>query len=72
MSPSFPLTFGDLSLWLAFSTFILLILTEGISPYIGKTRIGINHKRLEKVALGVSLAFLATLVITIIRLVLGT
>ena len=44
----FPLGFWDISLWLAVTAIILLITTELISPYYGKTNILINKKKTTK------------------------
>ena len=60
-----PLTFWDISLWLAFTAIILLITSEIISPFYGKTKILINKKRLRNVALVMSIIFLITVVIRI-------
>ena len=46
----FPLSFWDISLWLAVTAIILLITSELISPYYEKTNILINKKRLRNVA----------------------
>jgi len=67
---SFPLSFWDISLWLAITAVILLITSELLSPYYGKTDIRISKKILRNVAFGVSILFLATIVIRIISIVL--
>jgi hypothetical protein len=67
---SFPLSFWDISLWLAITAVILLITSELLSPYYGKTEIRISKKKLRNVAFGVSILFLATIVIRIISIVL--
>ena len=59
----FPLDFWDISLLLAITAIILLITSELISPYYGKTTLLINKKRLRNVALTVSTLFLTTLAI---------
>jgi hypothetical protein len=43
----FPLSFWEISLWLAVTTIILLITAELISPYYGHSNLLINHKRLK-------------------------
>jgi len=63
MSP--PLSFWDISLWLAVTAIILLITSELISPYYGKTNILINKKRLRNVALTTGILFLITVAIQI-------
>jgi hypothetical protein len=61
----FPLSFWDINLWLAITAIILLITSELISPYYGKTRLLINKKRLKNVALAMSILFLITVAIRI-------
>jgi len=65
----FPLTFWDISLWLAVTAIILLITSELISPYYGKTNILINKKRLRNVSLIVSTLFLITVAIRIATII---
>jgi hypothetical protein len=62
---TFPLGFWDISLLLAVTAIILLITSELISPYYGKTNLLINKKRLRNVALTVSALFLTTVAIRI-------
>jgi hypothetical protein len=57
---AFPLGFWDLSLWTAIIAIILLVTSELLSPYYGRTRLMINRRRLRIVALVVALIFLAT------------
>jgi hypothetical protein len=61
----FPLSFWDLSLWLAVTAIILLITSELISPHYGRTNLLVNKKRLKNVALTVSILFLITVAIRI-------
>jgi hypothetical protein len=68
---NFPLSFWDLSLWLAITAIILLITSEFISPYYGKTNVLINKKRLRNVAMIVSILFLITVVIRIITIIIS-
>jgi len=65
----FPLGFWDISLWLAVTAIILLITSELISPYYGKTNLLINKKRLRNVALTVSTVFLITVAIRIATII---
>jgi len=67
---TFPLTFWDISLWLAITAIILLITSEMLSPYYGKINTRINRKRLRNVAFAVSILFLAIVAIRIISMVL--
>jgi hypothetical protein len=62
---SFPLSFWDISLWLAVTAIILLITSELISPYYGKINLLINKKRIKNVALIMSTLFLITVAIRI-------
>jgi hypothetical protein len=69
---SFPLSFWDISLWLAITSIILLITSEFISPYYGKTNLLINKKRLRNVAIIVSTLFLITVAIRIATIVISS
>jgi hypothetical protein len=68
----FPLTFWDISLWLAVTAIILLITSELVSPYYGKTSLIINKKRLRNVALAFSILFLITVAIKIADIITNT
>ena len=61
-----PLTFWDISLWLAVTAIILLITSELISPYYGRMNLPINKRRLMNVSLGLGALFLVTVAIRII------
>jgi hypothetical protein len=69
---NFPLSFWDISLWLAVTAIILLITSELISPYYGRTNLLINKKRLRNISLTVSTLFLTTVVIRIISIITST
>jgi len=60
-----PLSFWDISLWLAVTSIILLITAELISPYYGQTNLLINKKKLKKAALTTGILFLITVAIRI-------
>jgi len=62
----FPLSFWDISLWLAVTAIILLITSELISPYYGRMNLFINKKRLKNAALSIGTLFLITVAIRII------
>jgi hypothetical protein len=64
-----PLTFWDISLWLAVTAIILLVTAELISPYYGMTNLIIDEKRLRKVGLAMGVLFLITVAIRIISLI---
>jgi len=69
---AFPLDFWDISLLLAATAIILLITSELLSPYYGKINILINKKRLKNTAMTFSVAFLATVIIRVAAIILGT
>ena len=66
---NFPLSFWDISLLLAVTAIILLITSELVSPYYGKTNLIINKKRLRNIALAVSILFLITVAIRIFDII---
>jgi hypothetical protein len=66
-----PLSLWDLSLWTAITAIILLITSELLSPFYGKTGIMIDRKRLRFVALAVALVFLATVAYRIYEIVVS-
>ena len=65
----FPLTFWDISLWLAVTAVILLITTELTSPRYGRINLYIERKRLRNITLVVSLLFLLTVAIRIYEII---
>jgi len=65
----FPLTFNDVSLWLAVTSIILLITSELISPHYGRTNLLINKKLLRNTALILGTLFLLTVAIRIITII---
>jgi len=67
----FPLSFWDISLWLAITAIVLLITSELVSPYYGKTNLLINKKRLRNVAIIVSTLFLITVAIRIATIIIS-
>jgi len=64
-----PLTFWDISLWLAVTSIILLITAEFISPYYGQTNLLINKKKLKNAALITVILFLITVAIRICEII---
>jgi len=66
----FPLSFWDLSLWLAVTAIILLVTSELISPRYGKTNLLIEKKRLRNVALTISILFLITVIIRVYEIII--
>jgi len=67
----FPLSFWDISLWLAVTAIILLATSELLSPYYGKTGILIEKRRLRTVALTVGLLFMFTVFIRIYQIIIS-
>ena len=68
---NFPLSFWDISLFLAVTAIILLVTSELISPYYGKTNLLINKKRLKNTALAASTLFLVTVAIRVVSIIFG-
>jgi len=60
-----PFGFWDVSLLLAVTAIILLVTSEMLSPHYGKINILINRRRLKKMAIATSIAFLAAVAIRI-------
>jgi hypothetical protein len=69
---TFPLSFWDLSLWLAVTSIVTLTTSELISPYYGRSKILINKKRLKNVGLTLSILFLITVAIKIYNIITTT
>ena len=72
MNPAFPLSFWDISLLLAVTSIVLLVTSELLSPYYGKTSLKINKRRLKKTALTASILFLITVAIRIVSIIIAT
>lgn len=68
----FPLSFWDISLWLAVTAVILLVTSELISPYYGKSKVLINKQRLRNAALIVGILFLVTVIIRMYEIIMFT
>jgi len=68
----FPPSFWGLSLWIAAIAFILLLTSELLSPYYGRTNIYIDKKRLRMVSLTFGVIFLFIVVIKILEMILQT
>jgi len=60
-----PLSFWDLSLWIAVTAIILLVTSELLSPYYGRTSIIVNKKRLRMVAISLGILFMITVFIRV-------
>jgi hypothetical protein len=69
---NFPLNFWDISLWLAVTAIILLITSELLSPYYGKTSLLINRKKLRNIATITAILFLITVAIRIYTIITTT
>jgi len=61
----FPLTFWDISLWLAVTAIILLATSELISPHYGQTSLIIEKRRLRQAALILGILFMITVIVRI-------
>ena len=66
-----PLSFWDLSLWIAVTAIILLVTSELLSPHYGRTSIIINKKRLRTVALSLGILFMLTVFIRVYEILLS-
>jgi hypothetical protein len=62
---NFPLSFLDISLWLAVTAIILLFTAEVIVTYYEKKRLPFDQKRLTNVAVAMAILFLITIGIRI-------
>ena len=69
---NFPLSFWDISLWLAVTSIILFITSELLSTYYGRTSLLINRKKLRNVAMVTSTLFLITVAIRILNIITST
>jgi len=65
----FPLSYWDISLWLAVTAIILLATAELISPRYRRTSLVIEKKRLKQAALTLALLFLITFAIRIYEII---
>lgn len=68
----FPLSFWDISLVLAVEAIVLLITSELVSPYYGRTNLAIEKKVLRRTALMFLFAFLFTILVRVYEMLLGT
>jgi len=66
----FPLTFWDISLWLAVTAIILLATSELISPHYGKTSLIIEKRRLRQAALLLGTLFTITVLTRIYEIII--
>ena len=71
MDPRFPLNLWDISLLLAITAIILLVTSELLSPYYGKTSLRINKTKLKNAALTTSILFLLTVAIRVGSIILN-
>lgn len=65
----FPLSFWDISLWLAVTAIILLATAELISPRYKRTNLVIEKKRLKQAALTLGILFLITVAIRVYEII---
>jgi hypothetical protein len=65
---NFPLSFDDISLWLAVVAMVLLITSELMLPYSGRNGLLLNKRRLKNVSLAVGVLFVAIVVVRVITI----
>lgn len=65
----FPLSFWDLSLVLAVVASVLLITSELVSPYLGRTNLAIEKKVLKRTTLMFVFAFLFTVIVRVYQMI---
>jgi hypothetical protein len=68
----FPLSFWDISLWLAVTAIILLITSELLVQSSGKTKFPIEKKRLRNATYVIGISFIFTIIIRIYELLIST
>ena len=66
----FPLTFWDISLWLAITAIILLITSELTSPDYGHTKLLIEKRKLRAATVVISILFMVTIAIRIYGIII--
>ena len=67
----FPLSLVEISIWLAVTAIILLVTSELLTSYSGKTVILIKKRRLRTVALIVGFLFVFTVFIQIYQVIVS-
>ena len=55
---SFDISLWDLGIWFAFSSIIMLLVSEVVSPYYGRTNVLLEIKKMRKIAIGFGIAFI--------------
>jgi len=68
----FPLSFWDISLWLAITALILLLTTELIVQSHGKTKFPIKKKKLRNATYLIGISFIFTIILRIYELLVST
>ena len=68
---NFPLTFWELSLWLAVTTMILLATSELLLPYYRRTGIVLDKRRMRMIAFAMDILFISTVIMRIIGIITG-
>jgi VIT1/CCC1 family predicted Fe2+/Mn2+ transporter len=64
----FPLSLSDISLWLAVTAIILLVTSELLTSSTGKLgNIALNKKRLRLIAIALGVAFMATVIMRVVK-----
>ena len=67
----FPLSFWDISLWLAVTALILLLTSELVTQSYGKTKIPIKKRKLRNVTYIVGISFIFTIIMIIYELIVS-
>jgi hypothetical protein len=62
----FAVTIWDIGLWMAISSAMMLMASEVLSPYYGRTNILIKQKTIRRLGLGFCIAFFLILFIKFI------
>jgi hypothetical protein len=60
-----PLSFFDITLWLAITALILLVTAELISPYYGRLNLLIEKNRLRLASILVGIAFILSIILNL-------
>jgi len=66
---AFAISLWDLGLWLAVSSFLMLITSEISSPYYGRINLHIDLKRMRKIAIALGIAFLFVVSLKVISII---
>jgi len=68
---TFMISLWDIGLWLAVSSFLMIVTSELISPHYGRINTVIEFKRIRRLALSVGIAYLCVASINIVSMLSG-